>query len=106
MRQGVAYRDKTALCNEGSKTMKCCGQDVETPYCPMCGSPQNHKAGQTLLDHIYTRVKGYKIDLSEAIHNSTSTSEETARLEQAVKEWEGWLAFVAEAIKAKDQYLK
>lgn len=90
----MALSDKA----ERNTTMKCCGNDVKTPFCPMCGNSQN-SPGATLLAHIYEHVRESKRKLDAVRRSRQESTANLRRRERVIEKWEGWACFVGEAIR-------
>ncbi len=87
--------------------MKCCGKDVETPYCPVCGE-ENDLPGPTLLAYCKKRHEEcQKLKArSETVFGNERTEALKAnpryqRLAKSAVQWQVWVQFVQAAIKAQ-----
>ncbi len=75
--------------------MKCCGKDVETPYCPLCSSEQR-SAGLSLQNYLRKRINELKRHHTVIAHYC---EEETkAKHKQELEQLEGWIRWTTTAI--------
>lgn len=81
--------------------MNCCGKEVKTPFCPMCGKPTERTPLMTLLWHIQRHIELNKRALSkpeqyEGNHKSCK---------KALEKWSAW-AEELKRVMQTDQALK
>lgn len=88
--------------------MECCGNKVETPFCPMCGkATQGASIIQSLLWHIHTRIVTNKRHLKETEEyikegNKSSWRRREPDIEmtkRSLEKWTSWEKALRELIK-------
>jgi len=73
--------------------MKCCGQDVVSPYCPFCGSAKNVTPLASLYKHCVYHAAYQKKRVDARGSNVSLLHISTLR------KWESWVEALATAIK-------
>lgn len=85
--------------------MKCCGNEVTTPFCPMCGKPQSGEGPlYDLLAHIrkeLSKHRGRQERIRQGI-GQTPYEGETEKLSRWIAKWEAWRDAIVGIIEAKE----
>ena len=86
--------------------VKCCGSNVATPYCPMCGKPTPGKESTRLLFHTQvqqkiqlgrakaTREQAAVYRKSDRLHEAVHNEKVAERQEQHAAKWGRWVELV------------
>ncbi len=64
----------------GIERMKCCEQELTTPFCPLCGKPANYDPAIELLLHCRSLQEKYEKEASEHLDETDGPLNERDRL--------------------------
>jgi hypothetical protein len=73
--------------------VRCCGEDRQTPFCPLCGRPLR-QAGplETLLAYLRLQARNHRRRLEETERAGGKYERLVASRRRTVAKWEGWVA--------------
>lgn len=83
--------------DEGGEPMQCCGQEVTTPFCPLCGKKAVNIQG--LLNHVNHCIECQSSFIRNHKNDESWLGKGTERRKQTLAKWQTWEVELVELIE-------
>jgi hypothetical protein len=80
-------------------SQRCCGRDIETPFCPYCGSEVAGHTLYTLLSHCKAALAQSERELKNAA--SRQNERQMGLKSKPVRKWSAWVKALEEVLTSK-----